>query len=237
MIGVVYRESTVIACCSWTTCLITLLLHGGEEFQWNVEHVLLWPHNTSLFPCVCIVMTWSRQLQRNFILVVVVLIVRTQTDEHSQLVIRKIGCILFKGIRMYEHLQTLVLTKIEGCILIDRFWLACSKIVYNHRECLFVLLNQLWLVRVLSTFNAWRYYIVYRSLIIVFFKAHSTHWHCTRITCRVGKVLLILTPLTTYKVEGSKAEYDRLCKTSEEHTHKADAGKVADITHTLLELL
>ena len=156
MIGVVYRESTVIACCSCTTCLITLLLYRGEEFQWNVEHILLWPHNTAMLPSVHIITTWSRQLQRNFILVVVVLVVRTQTDEHSQLVIRKVGCILFKGVSVYEHLQTLVLTKIEGCILINSFWLSCSKVVDNHWECLLVLLNQLWLVRILSALDTRR---------------------------------------------------------------------------------
>ena len=237
MIGVVYRESTVIACCSWTTCLITLLLHGGEELQWNIKHVLLRPYDTMFLNSVHVIVTWSWQFQRNFILVVVVLVIRTQTDEHSQLVIRKISRVLLKGVGVYEHLQTLILAKVEGCILIDSLWLTCSKIVYNHRECLFVLLNQLWLVRILSTFNSWRHYIVHRSFLVILFKAHSAYCHCTRITCRVGKVLLILAPLTTYKVEGTKAEYDRLCETSEEHTHKADAGKVADITHTLLELL
>ena len=156
MIGVIDRESTVIACCTWTTCLITLLLYRGEELQWNIKHILLWPYDTAMLPSVHIITTWSRQLQRNFILVVVVLVVRTQTDEHSQLVICKIGRVLFKGIRMYEHLQTLILAKIEGCILIDSLWLSCSKIVDNHWECLFVLLNQLWLVRILSTLNTWR---------------------------------------------------------------------------------
>ena len=42
---------------------------------------------------------------------------------------------------------------------------------------------------------------------------------------------------TTYQVERSKAQNDRLLETRKEHTHETDAGEIIDITLPALELI
>ena len=236
-VGVVDGESPVVACRSCTPCLVALFLHGGEQLQRDVKHVLLGPYDAAVMAGVHIIMSRSRQLQRDFILVVVVLVIRAQTDEHSQLVVSQVGRVLFEGVGVYEHLQPLVLAQVEGSVLVDSLRLACTQVVDDHGECLLVLFDKLWLVRILSTADARRQDVVHGHLVVVLLKAHGTYRHRTCIAGRVGEVLLILPPLAADEVERTEAEDDGFLETCEEHTHEADAGEVADVAYTFLEFL
>ena len=60
------------------------------------------------------------ELQRNLILVVVTLVVGTQSYKHSQLVVLQVRGILLQGIGMYEHLDAFILSQIHAGILIHR---------------------------------------------------------------------------------------------------------------------
>ena len=138
---------------------------------------------------------------------------------------------------MYKHLQTFVLAQVKGCVFIYSLRLSSTEIAHRHRQSLLVLLNKLWLTWVLSTVYAWRKGVVYRYFIVVFFNANGAYCHRSRGRCSVGKVLCVLSPLTTYEVERTKTQYNRLLKVRQEHTHETYTGEVADVTHTLLELL
>ena len=58
-------------------------------------------------------MSLGSLVDRNLILVIVVLVVGTKTDEHAHLLVSNQVLLTLKGIGMDEHLQVLVTTKVD----------------------------------------------------------------------------------------------------------------------------
>ena len=84
MIRVVARKQLVIAGTALRLREVALLLHIGEHFEVDVEHVGFWPHLLTISGRVFVVVApVGCQLQGNLILIVVVLIVASQADEHG----------------------------------------------------------------------------------------------------------------------------------------------------------
>ena len=102
---------------SHTSCLrlVALLLETGKYAQVYIEHILLRPDQLSVGRTVAVIIVARfSQLERNLVLIVIVLIVAAQTDEDRQLVVLQIGGILLQRIGMGKHLDALVLAEIEG---------------------------------------------------------------------------------------------------------------------------
>ena len=180
-----------------------------------------------------VVNTRSRQLKRNLILVVVVLVVASQAHEHRQLAVTERGGVLLHCVGVNEHLYALILTQVEHGILIHGLRRARSEVGDHDIESLLVVLHNLRLVRVTIAANSWRHYIVDRCLVLILLEIDGAHRHST---CRwLGvEILLIHSPLTAHKVEVSKAKHDRILEAGEEHTHEANRREVGDRTEASL---
>ena len=216
--------------------LITLLLEIGKDAESHIKHILLRPDQLTVGRHITIVIAaWSREGEWNLIFIIVILIVTTQTDKDSQFSILQVCCILFQGIGMGKHLNTLILTKIESRILVYSLCFSTGQVLDNKAQSLFVGFHQLWLTRILFTTDARRQYVVDRSLLGIFLKIHGTSLQGT--TRCSTQLLIISTPFTTYQVERSKAQDDRLLETGKEHTHETDAGEIIDITLSALEFI
>ena len=130
---------------------------------------------------------------------------------------------------MGKHLDALILTQVEGGILVNRLGLTGTQILDHKAQRLFILLHQLRLRRVLSTTDARRKHIVDRSFLGIFLDAHRTCFQ--RTTIGSTERLVVSTPGATYQIQSSETHHDRFLKIGKEHTHKADAGEVIDIAH------
>ena len=124
-------------------------------------------------------MSGSRQVERNEIFVIVVLVVRTQTDEDGQFLVLQVGDVLLHGICMDKHFQPFILTDVEGGVLIDGLRLSVAQILHHHVECLLIAFHQLWLCRILFTADSRRQHVVHRRLLVVLFNVHRTHGKVT----------------------------------------------------------
>ena len=216
--------------------LITLLLEIGKDAESHIKHILLRPNQPAVGRHITVVIAArSRKGERNLIFIIVILIVATQTDEDRQLPILQVGGILLQGIGMGKHLDTLILTEVESSILVYRLCLPTGQVLDNQAQSLLVGFNQLWLARILLTADAWRQDVIDRSLLGIFLKIHGTSLQGSTRSCT--QLLIISTPFTTYQVERTKAQNDRLLETSKEHTHETDAGEIIDITLPALELI
>ena len=216
--------------------LITLLLEIGKDAESHIQHILLRPNQPAIGRHITVVIAArSRKGERNLIFIIVILIVTTQTDEDSQLPILQVGSILLQGIGMGKHLDTLILTEVESSILVYRLGFSTGQIPDNKAQSLLVGFNQLWLTRILLTTDAWRQDVIDRSLLGIFLKIHGTSLQGS--TRSSTQLLIISTPFTTYQVERTKAQNDRLLETRKEHTHETDAGEIIDITLPALELI
>ena len=65
-------------------------------------------------------MTRFGELQGDFVLVVVGLVVAAHPDEDGYLVVGEAGGVLLHGVGMDKHLQATILTQVEVGILVDR---------------------------------------------------------------------------------------------------------------------
>ena len=160
--------------------LVAFLLQASELRESYVEHVLLGPHGASVGSREASVLAGLGQLQRYLVLVEVALVVGTETYEHRQLSVLKACLVGLESIGVHEHLQTLVLSEVERCVLVHRLRLACAERGYAHRECLLVVLNKLWLRGVLSALDARRQDIVDGLLVVVLLDVHGTHHELAR---------------------------------------------------------
>ena len=216
--------------------LITLLLEIGKDAESHIKHILLRPNQLAVGRHITVVIAArSRKGERNLIFIIVILIVTTQTDEDSQLPILQICGILLQGIGMGKHLNTLILTEVESSILVYRLGFSTGQIPDNKTQSLLVGFYQLWLTRILLTTDARRQDIIDRSLLGIFLKIHGTSLQGS--TRSSTQLLIISTPFTTYQVERSKAQNDRLLETRKEHTHETDTGEIIDITLSALKLI
>ena len=138
---------------------------------------------------------------------------------------------------MHEHLQALVLPQVVVEVLIDGLRLALTEVVNGEAERLLVVLDELWLVRVGSTTDTRRQRVGHGLAVGVLLNVDGTHLHRSRLgTGSRLQALPILPPLAAHQVEAAEAEHDGVLETGHEHTHEADAGEVADATHTLFVL-
>ena len=234
LVGVVRRVDAVVRSLSVCLGFVALLLQAGELGEGDVEHVLLGPYGAGVGSRVASVLAGLGELQRNLVLVEVALIVGAETYEYRQLSVLKIRLVGLESVGVNEHLQTLVLSEVERCVLVHRLCLAGAERGDAHRECLLVVLHELRLRWVLSALDARRQDIVDRLLVVVLLDVHGAHHELARSGSRVVEVLLVDAPLTTHEVERSEAQHDRMLEACEEHTHEAHRGEVVDSTELLL---
>ena len=83
-----------------------------------------------MFRIVIVILPMRSQFQRNFIFVIVILIIRSQADKDSEIGIRKIVHIQFRRLGMRKQLQTLVLAQIVVRILIYGTCILGGKVRY-----------------------------------------------------------------------------------------------------------
>ena len=176
------------------------------------------------------------ELQRNLILVEVVLVVGTEAYEYRKLSVFKICHVLLERVGMHEHLQSLVLTHVDRRVLIHSLRLARSEIVDCHRQCLLIALYKLRLRGVLLARYARRQNVVDRCLVVVLLDVDGTHLKTSGRSRRVVEVLLVDTPLASNKVERTEAQHDGVLESGEEHTHETYRCEVGDAPHPTLVL-
>ena len=130
VVGIIGRVRSGIGGRTEGPRLVALLFDIGEDGEGHIEHVVVGPHLKDVAEVIAVVVrSRCRELQWYLIFIVVALIVGTEPNEDRQLVVLQIGCIDLFGIGMNEHLQTLVLSHVESCILIDALRLSRREIV------------------------------------------------------------------------------------------------------------
>ena len=214
-----------------------------KHAQWEIKGVLLQPHFQSIFRTFVIVQSLWSEMQRNLILVIVILQVRTQTNETRQIFILY-RLKVWHTFCVHEHLQSLVLTHIIGHILIHStriFWL---QIIHFQHHGLFILCNQLCLSWVCLTGDTWRQNVVHWRTVWILLYIHRLHIQCairwiwvSNIELIIRHILIqsfgIVAPLAAHQVKRGKTDMRLLLEVSHEDTRKANRLEVADITHLL----
>ncbi|CDD05928.1 unknown [Prevotella sp. CAG:592] len=170
-------------------------------------------------------MSWSGELQRNLIFVEVALVVGTESHEHRQLVVLQVCGVLFEGVGMHEHLQTLILSEVEVRVLVYCLCLTVREVCHLYVERLLVALCELRLRRVLLSTDARRQHVVHRHSVVVLLDVHGADCHLARLAAGTER-LLIDAPLSPHEVEASESQNDRLLEVGEEHTHESYGGEV-----------
>ena len=128
--------------CAVGFLLVALMLQVGEGGEIDIEHVLVWPYSLTALCRISVVMTCRCELEGDLILVVVALVVATNTEEDAHLVVLQF-CVSSRGIRMDEHLQMPVMTQVFVQVLIDSTCIACGKILHCQSQRTFILLCEL----------------------------------------------------------------------------------------------
>ena len=123
----------VVACQTISLSFVALLLYLCEEVERNVYHILFWPYCHTVARRILVVNAWSSKLQWHLIFIVVALVVATQAYEYRQLVVAKVGNIVFQCVGMHKHLHTTILTKVVSGILIYTLSLVARKVCQCHR--------------------------------------------------------------------------------------------------------
>ena len=124
------------------------------------------------------------ELQGNEVFVIVVLIVGTQTDEHSQLVVLQLRAVGHQVVGMDKHLQALILAQVQIGILIHSLRLALRQVLHGETERLLIILCKLGLTGVSDTGNARRQHIGHGLTVRILLHVDSTHLQQTRLgTC------------------------------------------------------
>ena len=83
VVAVVDAELTVVAAGTLRHSYVALLLQLGENIERDVEHIVLRPHHPACVEAVAVVVAWGGELQRNLILIVVVLIIGSETHKYG----------------------------------------------------------------------------------------------------------------------------------------------------------
>ena len=232
---VVHREDAIVGRRSLRLRHVALFLDLREELERDVEHVLLGPHGSAVGNRIAVVVVaGSGELQRNLVFVVVALVVASQTDEDSELVVGEVGGVLLECVGMYEHLDAFVLAHVDGRVLIDGFSLTIRQVRDHHIERLLVALDELRLGGVgIATYSG-RQHIVHGKLVVVLLDVDGADRETSRLRSRVVDVLLVDAPLAIHQLERSESEHDGMLEAREEHAHEADGGEVVDGTHAAL---
>ena len=180
-------------------------------------------------------MVCGRELERNFVFVVVRLVVAAEAHEHGQLVVGERGGVLLEGVGVDEHLDALVLAQVERGVAIDGLRLAVAQVVHGQGQCLLVALHELRLRGVGVASDARRQHVVHGSLVVVFLDVHCAHHHFSGLG-GVVEVLLIDAPFAAHQVERAEAHDDWVLEIREEHTHEANRREVANAAHPVRRL-
>ena len=123
---------------------ITLFFQLSKEMKTDIEHIRFGPYLSTVGSRIfAIVATVRCELQWNQILIVVVSVVTTKADEHSQLIVLQIRGIRHEVIGMNEHLHAFIVTQVQTGVPIDCLRLALSQFLDHDIECLFVVLHKL----------------------------------------------------------------------------------------------
>ena len=153
IVGIQHREAGR----SHGACLVAGFLQTGEDAQIDIEHIGQRPYGTTVVHIIfIIVVAVGSQLQGYHVLIVVVGVVATQTNEDGQLVILQRGDVVYQMVGMYKHLDMLILTQVECRIAIHRLGLALRQVLDHHGQRLFVGFGELWLGGVGHSGNARR---------------------------------------------------------------------------------
>ena len=208
---------------------VTGFLQVGEDIEVHVEHIRRWPHHLAVGCGVfAVVAAVGGQLQRYQVLIVVVLVVATHTDEYRQLMILQVGGIGHQVVGVYEHLHVLILAEVEASIAIDGLRLTLLQVLHHHVERLLVALHKLWLRGVGDTADTWGQHIVHGLFVVALLDVHGTDLEHAAFRCRRVETLLVDAPLATDEVQGTEAQHDGLLESRHEHAHEADTGEVVD---------
>ncbi len=208
---------------------VTGFLQIGEDIEIHVEHIHRRPHHLAVGCGVfAVVAAVGSQLQRYQVLVVVVLVVATHSDEHRQLMILQVGGIGHQMVGVHEHLHVLILAEVEGRVAIDGLRLTLLQVLHHHVERLFVALHKLWLRGVGDTTDTRWQHVVHGQLVVALLDVHGADLEHATFRCRGIETLFVDAPLATDEVQGTEAQHDRLLESRHEHTHEADTGKVVD---------
>ena len=184
MLRVVSRELPGIR--GGTLCLgqVTLLLDTGKHGERYVHHVGAGPYLLAVSERILVVHAGCGKFQGYLVLVVVGLVVATQPYEYSHLVIGERRGVLLHRIGMHEHLQTAILTQVEGRILVNGLGLVGAEVGYHHVEGLLIGLDQLGLCGVLRPGYARRQHVVDGGLVVVLLYINRAHCHLARSRSR-----------------------------------------------------
>ncbi len=124
--------------------LITLLLQVRKYGELHIEHVFQRPNLPTVIDVVLVVIITVRcQFQGYQVLVIVRLVVRTQTHEDCQFVILQVRDVIHQVVGVYEHLQALIVAQVERGVLIDRLRLTRRHVAHRQIQRLLVGLHQL----------------------------------------------------------------------------------------------
>ena len=167
-----YRIAHIRIACAF--CSVASVLGIGEHTQWEIKCILLQPHFQPIRGTLVVVQALWSQYQRYLILIVVILQVRTQTNKTGQVFV-PYRLIIGHTFRVYEHLQTLILTHVIGHILIHRTRVFGLQVIHFQHHCLLILCDQLRLSGVcLARDTGWQH-IVHRRTIRVLLYIHCLH--------------------------------------------------------------
>ena len=182
----------------------------------------------------------SRQIQRHLVLVIVVLVVRTQTQENRQVTVLQRLRVVDGRLRMGEHLQTLVPTQVVCGRFVHRPGIRRGKIRYLHRQRLLVLLEQLGLAGIEHTTHARRQHIIHRLALAILLDIHGGYHDLPvrlRRNGRIRQILLVRTPIAPHQLERPETQHGRFLETGHVHTHETNRLEIADRAYRLLEIL
>ena len=220
----VRHRSTLVFLC------ISVIFDIGQQFEREIEHIRFRPHD------FCIgfarrIDAFGRQFQRNFVLVIVVLVIAAQANEHRQFVVVQFAHIVEHVFGVGKHLQPPILAHIQRNVFIDGARIAGCQIVHTHNHRLFVFLRQLRLAGVGFARYAGRQHIVHRRFFIVLFDAHRRHVHGTDSRRRIGRVVQrfgVTAPFATNQFECTETQKCRFGKSVHKHTHEAYRFEIAN---------
>ena len=136
---------------------------------------------------------------------------------------------------MHVHLQVLILAQVKVRGAIDGLRLSLRQVLHNHTQRLLVSLGELWLRGVCHTRDAWWHDVVDRTSVVVLLDVHGADLHQTAVR-RSRELLVIDAPFSTHQVKTAESQHDGLLELCQEHTHKADAGEVADAPYPVVIL-
>ena len=247
MIGVVVAVDGRIAYAARRVSLfaVALLLDVGKHAGPDIEEVLLGPYDVAVGLAVIVVehaaLNCRSEFYGHFVLVVVVLDVGTEAQEHREIAVFEVaGNVGDEAFGVGEHLQTLVDAQVERRILVDGAGIAGLDVRHLERERLLVELGDLRLTGVDHAVYARREDIVDRLASGVFLDVDHRHSELP-----VGgsfaasvEVIVVRAPVAANEFHSGETQVSGFAETGEEHTNEAncrEVGNRADLLFVFFE--